>query len=110
METAAITAKLGTDAVMFNHAVGVPPKVFHRMRRCCEAARLIRHACGERLDKTRERNATPCHWSAIASDAGYADQAHFIREFRTLTGVTPVAYAAEQHPVGFMQYDGSRPS
>jgi AraC-like DNA-binding protein len=95
---------------VFNRAVGVPPKVFHRMRRCCEAARLIRHACGEDRHTTRKRNVAPCNWSAIGSDAGYADQAHFIREFRALTGVTPVAYAAEHHPVGFMQYDGSRPS
>jgi AraC-like DNA-binding protein len=94
---------------MFNRAVGVPPKVFHRMRRCCEAARLIRHACGEHPHPTRTASVAPCHWSAIASDAGYADQSHFIREFRALTGATPVAYAAERHPVGFMQYDGSRP-
>jgi AraC-like DNA-binding protein len=92
---------------MFNRAVGVPPKVFHRMRRCCEAARRIRHACGEHRRTALERSDAPCNWSAIASDSGYADQAHFIREFRALTAVTPVAYAAEQHPVGFMQYDGS---
>jgi AraC-like DNA-binding protein len=95
---------------VFNRAVGVPPKVFHRMRRCCEAARLIRDACGEDHHTTRKRNVAPCNWSAIGADAGYADQAHFIREFRALTGVTPVAYAAEHHPVGFMQYDGNRPS
>ena len=94
----------------FNRAVGVPPKVFHRMRRCCEAARLIRHACGEHRHLTRRRNVAPCNWSAIGSDAGYADQAHFIREFRALTGVTPAAYAAERQPVGFMQYDGSPPA
>jgi AraC-like DNA-binding protein len=95
---------------VFNRVVGVPPKVFHRMRRCCEAARLIRHACGDAHHTTGRRNVAPCRWSAIGSDAGYADQAHFIREFRALTGVTPVAYATEHHPVGFMQYDGSRPS
>lgn len=94
---------------MFNRAVGVPPKVFHRMRRCCEAARLIRHASVEHSHTTLKRNVAPRNWSAIAADAGYADQAHFIREFRALTGVTPVAYAMEHHPVGFMQYDGSRP-
>jgi AraC-like DNA-binding protein len=93
---------------VFNRAVGVPPKVFHRMRRCCEAARLIRLASGEHAHTTLKRRVAPGNWSAIGSDAGYADQAHFIREFRALTGVTPVAYATEQHPVGFMQYDGSR--
>ena len=95
---------------VFNRAVGIPPKVFHRMRRCCEAARLIRHSCGQHLRTRRERSVAPCNWSTIGSDAGYADQAHFIREFRALTGVTPAAYAREHHPVGFMQYDGSRAS
>ena len=95
---------------VFNRAVGVRPKVFHRMRRCCDAARRIRHASVERLHGAHERNVAPPNWSAIASDAGYADQAHLIREFRTLTGVTPAAYATERHPVGFMQYDGSRPA
>jgi AraC-like DNA-binding protein len=94
---------------VFNRTVGVPPKVFHRMRRCCEAARLIRHASVEHSNTTLKRNVAPRNWSAIASDAGYADQAHFIREFQALTGVTPGAYATEHHPVGFMQYDGSRP-
>jgi AraC-like DNA-binding protein len=80
----------------FNRAVGVPPKVFHRMRRCCEAARLIRRARVEPSPATREHNVALRNWSAIASDAGYADQAHFIREFRALTGVTPAAYAIER--------------
>jgi len=91
---------------LFNRAVGVPPKVFHRMRRCCEAARLIRRSCGQHSRRSVEPMVVRCNWSAIGSQAGYADQAHFIREFRALTGVTPVAYAAEHHPVGFMQYDG----
>ncbi|MAC27483.1 MAG: hypothetical protein CMH59_13550 [Myxococcales bacterium] len=30
----------------------------------------------------------------MAAEAGYADQAHLIREFRALTGMTPTAYAA----------------
>ena len=93
---------------MFNRAVGVPPKVFHRMRRCYETARVIRQACGAHSPTTLERPTAACRWPAIASEAGYADQAHFIREFRALTGVTPAAYAAERHPVGFMQYDGGR--
>jgi AraC-like DNA-binding protein len=93
---------------VFNRAVGVPPKVFHRMRRCCEAARLIRQANGRQLPATRTRNVEPWNWPALASAAGYADQAHFIREFRALAGVTPLSYAGERRPVGFMQYDGSR--
>jgi AraC-like DNA-binding protein len=105
----AVAAALGVGARrlerMFNRTVGVPPKVFHRMRRCCEAARLIRRTCGAPAHEAAERAVARCNWSAIGAEAGYADQAHFIREFRALTGVTPVVYAAEHHPVGFMQYD-----
>jgi AraC-like DNA-binding protein len=33
-------------------------------------------------------------WTALASELGYADQAHLIREFRDQVGETPAAYAA----------------
>lgn len=33
-------------------------------------------------------------WARIAADAGYADQSHLIREFRTITGSTPGAFVA----------------
>jgi AraC-like DNA-binding protein len=58
----------------FNRAVGIPPKVFHRMRRCCEAARLIRQCCGTHPDTRLEGSVARCNWSAIGSDAGYANR------------------------------------
>jgi YesN/AraC family two-component response regulator len=33
-------------------------------------------------------------WAEIAREAGYADQAHLIREFRAFAGTTPTALAA----------------
>lgn len=65
----------------FTQQVGVRPKT---------AARLVRlDAVRRRLDRS---GAPP--WEQIATDAGYADQAHFVREFHALTGTTPTDYAA----------------
>ncbi|WP_417515338.1 helix-turn-helix domain-containing protein [Minwuia sp.] len=37
------------------------------------------------------------NWAAIAHEAGYADQAHLVREFRALSGETPTAFFASQN-------------
>ena len=64
----------------FTQLVGVRPKT---------AARLVRlDAVRRRLD----RLGAP-RWEQIAAEAGYADQAHFVREFRALTGTPPSDYA-----------------
>ena len=34
-------------------------------------------------------------WAGLAADRGYADQAHLIREFRAMAGVTPADYARD---------------
>ena len=79
----------------FDSAVGLGPKALARVlrfRRAVAAIGMARGAPG------------PIPWAGIALDAGYADQPHFIREFRRLAGVTPARYAAEQAGVGFVQY------
>lgn len=48
-----------------------------------------------RLHEAAERiAASPDHdWADLALELGYADQAHFVRDFRRFVGSTPAAYA-----------------
>jgi len=62
----------------FLHVVGVTPYRYIRRVRFQEAIRRLR-ACGfERL-------------SDLAYELGYADQSHFIKEFKEMSGHTPTA-------------------
>jgi AraC-like DNA-binding protein len=63
---------------LFHSTVGLTPKHFYRVQRFSNVlTRLARG--GARL-------------ADVAAAAGYADQAHFSREFRELAGVAPSAY------------------
>lgn len=65
---------------LFNDQVGVGPKWVINRYRMHEA--VARVQAGE-----------PVSWAALAQDLGYFDQAHFIADFRRLTGRTPGDYA-----------------
>ncbi|HML57001.1 MAG TPA: helix-turn-helix domain-containing protein [Ferruginibacter sp.] len=56
--------------------VGLPPKLFARIVRFSKAYRM------------REESAH-LSWTDIAHHCGYFDQMHFIRDFKTFTGITP---------------------
>jgi AraC-like DNA-binding protein len=71
----------------FGREVGLPPK---------QTARLVRFDRARRLLTAALPLGRPL--AAVAADAGYADQAHFTREFRQLAGRTPTAWAAEEFP------------
>jgi AraC-like DNA-binding protein len=62
--------------------IGLSPKWLIQRRRLHEAAERLRDVV--RPDLAR-----------VAADLGYADQAHFARDWRTVTGLTPGEYAAE---------------
>jgi AraC-like DNA-binding protein len=69
----------------FRHQVGLRPKT---------AARLVRfEGVLGRLDERQGLD-----WGLVARQAGYADQAHLIRDFRQFTGTTPTAYVARVLP------------
>jgi len=63
----------------FQEQVGVSPKVF---------ARLLR------LDHALEMAGPTSNWAEVASLCGYFDQSHMVRDFRAMTGATPVEFAA----------------
>jgi len=69
----------------FRQQVGLRPKT---------AARLVRFdGVLRRLDERR-----PLDWGRVAAEAGYADQAHLIREFRGFSGTTPTEFQARTLP------------
>ena len=72
---------------LFDRAVGLKPKAFQRVRRLRRAFHLI---------DTAPRPS----WTTIAHRCGYYDQAHFINDFRLLTGVSPTHYASTRSSVG----------
>jgi AraC-like DNA-binding protein len=67
---------------LFRRYVGVSPKwVLKRLRI---------HQAVERLAEGRQRP-----WTELALELGYYDHAHFIRDFRLVTGRSPAEYARE---------------
>lgn len=67
--------------------IGLSPKWLIQRRRLHEAAERL--ASEDRHDLAR-----------LAADLGYADQAHFGRDWRAVTGVTPGEFVAEPRPGG----------
>jgi AraC-like DNA-binding protein len=65
---------------LFADYVGVSPKWVMRRARLHEAA--------ERAD-----SGEPVDWACLASDLGYADQAHLTRDFTVTIGISPTRYA-----------------
>lgn len=64
---------------LFRRATGLGPKEYARVIRFQQ---LLRH-----LEASPETS-----WTSLSQLAGYSDQAHMIREFRDITGMTPQTY------------------
>ncbi|CRZ16698.1 helix-turn-helix transcriptional regulator [Mycolicibacterium neworleansense] len=74
----------------FRAEVGLAPKVYLRLRRYQAAMRLL------------DTGTAP--GAQIAANLGYFDQAHFVREFRSFTAMTPTQYA--QRRIGLPSHVG----
>jgi AraC-like DNA-binding protein len=69
---------------LFRDEVGLSPKAYWRVRRFRAALRDINRGVLRGAD--------------LAAQHGYCDQAHFLREFRQLSGSTPREYRAARRP------------
>ena len=82
---ASVTGMSGLSAKRFierfKSEVGMTPKCYSQLLRFQQTVALADRA--RRMD-----------WTRIAMDSGYFDQAHFIRDFRSFSGMTPTAYQA----------------
>ncbi|GAA1826178.1 AraC family transcriptional regulator [Actinomadura chokoriensis] len=78
---------LGTRALqrLFQEYVGIGPKWVIRRFRMQEAAERAASGAGE-------------DWARLAAELGYADQAHFTRDFTAAVGMPPARYAREAGP------------
>ena len=77
----------------FTEIVGLTPRVLARILRL------------RSLLATLDVNAS-VSWSALAAEYGWYDQAHFNRDFKRYTGVTPSDYVAAQREVYAPQQPG----
>lgn len=65
---------------LFYRAVGFSPRTLHRVMRFHDVVSWLR------------RRQSPVSWANLALRAGFADQAHMIREFRAFSGTTPSSF------------------
>lgn len=72
---------------LFAEYVGVSPKAVIMRYRVQEAVEAAAAPGGAELD-----------WARVAAELGYADQAHLVRDFRAMLGISPAAFARTLSP------------
>lgn len=71
---------------LFNSLVGINPKEYTRIVRFQKALEQMQHQSGE------------INQAQVAYASGYADQSHFIREFKKFSGYTPMSLLKVANP------------
>ncbi len=88
----ALATELGCSrkhlVAQFHEQIGAAPKTIARILRFQHAVRLFNRASA----------TSPVSGADIASACGYFDQAHFIKDFRQLAGITPTEYLRQRIP------------
>ncbi len=69
--------------LVFSEDVGLSPKQWSRVQRFQRAVRAL-------------HNGVEMKWAELAFSCGYADQAHFSRDFRSFSGMDPTTYSASR--------------
>jgi methylphosphotriester-DNA--protein-cysteine methyltransferase len=84
---AAVTEQIGLSPRCFiqhfRQEVGVTPKLFGRLQRFQQVLQRV-------------EPQQPVDWANVALSCGYFDQAHFIHDFQTFSGLNPTAYLARR--------------
>lgn len=70
---------------LFLQYTGLTPKLYSKINRFQNSLKLV---------AKKDTSLT-----SIAYDCGYFDQSHFIREFKSFTGITPSVYSIQNSPV-----------
>ena len=72
---------------LFHSFVGINPKEYTRIVRFQKALAQMQHQAGKEINQAQ-----------IAYTSGYADQSHFIREFKKFCGYTPMSLLKISNP------------
>lgn len=78
----------------FEKVVGLKPKSFARVCKFQKVVNLIEQQNGSSQESVGR--TAPMTWSAIATECGYYDQAHFIHEFQVFSGLSPTTYLSQR--------------